>query len=76
MYHKKFYYGAASGQMGCYGMSCPVDRDRAKRLLRYAVGTDHKDRGYRRIALSVIPREAKFATLHGARGGFLVISLA
>ena len=72
---KEFYYSAASGELGKYGMSSPVDRERAKRLLRYSVETENKDRGYRRIALSVIPREVVFATKHGARGGYLIITM-
>jgi len=71
---KQFYYGAASGELGHYGMSVPINRERAKRLLRYSMGTDNKDCGYRRIALSVIPRETAYATRHGAHGGYLVIT--
>jgi hypothetical protein len=74
---KNYYYSAGSGQPGCYGMASPITRERAKRLLRYAAGMEKSifRQGMRWIHLSIVPKEAKYATEHGARGGYLLIGI-
>jgi len=77
MKRKYYYLAGAERGFGEYGVTCPVNRERAKRLLKYI---SHRQdgprfRGLRRYVLHVVPKEGQYASQHGASLGVLIMGL-
>jgi hypothetical protein len=62
----KKHYIAMTGSWSGYGYASPINRDRAKRLMRYATGIEHHPGYGIAVHLSVCPKEGRFALEHGA----------
>lgn len=71
---KKYGYCASVGSYSKYGMSVPISRQRAIRLIRnYGTGRqERRSAGLREVFISVCPLEVRFAYNHGADGLFRV----
>ena len=72
---KERWYMASCGTLGRYGMSAPIERKRALKLLKRSKGYTRMT-GQRRYWLNFCPVEVNYAYKHGADPCFeLVIGL-